>query len=154
MAKYAQNTSVSIERSQAEIQKILRNYGAKRFGTMEDEDKLYLMFEYNNLSIQYDVPLPKKEEFLKTDMGRNRKQNQAQATYEQAIRQRWRAMVIGVKAKLEFINDGISTFEEEFGMKVIMPDGQTLGSHLIPDLKQIAASGKMPKLLNYTKGNE
>jgi hypothetical protein len=33
---------------------------------------------------------------------------------------------------------------------VIMPDGISLGDRLIPELKQIAGTGKMPKLLSCT----
>ena len=60
MARYAANTSVTVEKSQSEVQSILRKYGAERFGTMEDKDSAYLMFEYNHLMIQITVPLPKK----------------------------------------------------------------------------------------------
>ena len=40
MGKYASNTSVSPEKSQAEIQNTLRKYGADRFGTMEEKNKV------------------------------------------------------------------------------------------------------------------
>jgi hypothetical protein len=144
---YAQNTSVSVEKSQQEVQNILRKYGADAFGVMERKDIAYLMFEYNGLMIQITVPLPKKEEFIKTDTGRSRKNNQAEQAYEQAIRQRWRALVLAVKAKLEAVESGISTIEKEFLAFVMMPDGKQLSDHLLPQLLQIASTGRVPKLL-------
>lgn len=147
--QYAAATSVTVEKSQSEVQLILRKYGAKRFGTMEDENAAYLMFEYDQLMIQITVPLPKRSEFEKTETGRVRKSNQITDAYEQAIKQRWRALVLAVKAKLEAVEIGISTLEKEFMAFVMMPDGRQLGDHLIPNLKQIAADGKMPKMLSF-----
>jgi len=146
---YANSTSVSVEKSQQEVQRILRKYGAERFGVMEDRTSAFLMFEYNKLMIQITVPLPDKKEFMSTDSGRSRKLIQVEQAYEQAIKQRWRALVLAVKAKLEAVESGISTLEKEFMAFVMMPDGKQLGDHLIPQLLQIAESGKMPKLLQY-----
>ena len=107
------------------------------------------MFEYNKLMIQITVPLPKREEFTHTETGRSRKASQITEAYEQAIKQRWRALVLAVKAKLEAVEIGISTLEKEFMAFVVMPDGRQLGDHLIPNLRQIAESGKMPKMLDF-----
>jgi hypothetical protein len=147
MSRYAQNTNVSIESSQQEVQKILRKYGADRFGTMEDRKAAYLMFEYQGLMIQITVPMPDKKEFKTTEKGRVRKANQAQEAYHQAVRQRWRALVLAVKAKLEAVETGISTLEKEFMAFIMLPNGKSIGDTLIPDLKHIAESGKMPKML-------
>lgn len=145
--RYAENTSVSVEKSQAEVTSILRRYGANRFGTMEDEFSAYLMFEFKGLSVQIAVPLPPLSEFRTTDTGRSRSQSVAEEARAQAIRQRWRALVLAVKAKLEAVEIGISTVEKEFLAFVMMPDGRQLSEHLIPELNKIVASGAMPKLL-------
>jgi hypothetical protein len=71
----------------------------------------------------------------------------AEEARNQAIRQRWRALVLAVKAKLEAVEVGISTIEKEFLAFVVMPDGRQLLDHLLPELQAIAASGKMPKLM-------
>ena len=151
MTRYASSTSVSVEKSQQEVQRILRNYGADRFGTMEDRESAHLMFEYNKLTIQITVPLPKREEFENTDTGRTRKKTQIDQAYEQAVRQRWRALVLAVKAKLEAVESEISTIEQEFMAFVIMPDGKRLGDKIIPQLGKMAETGEMPKLLDYSQ---
>ena len=149
MGKYASNTSVSPEKSQAEIQNTLRKYGADRFGTMEEKNKAHVMFSYSGLSIQISITLPERSEFELTDTGRDRSKPSIEASYNQAIRQRWRALLLAIKAKLEAIECGISTIEEEFMAFIIMPDGMPLSSHILPKLQTMVKTGKMPKLLSY-----
>jgi len=79
--------------------------------------------------------------------GRKRTESQINREYDKAVCQKWRALVLAVKAKLEAIESGISTLEKEFLAFVVMPDGSQLGDHVIPNLKQIAETGKMPKML-------
>ena len=149
MGNYAVNTSVSPEKSQEEIKKTLRKYGADRFGVMEEKNKAYVMFEYSNLLIQLTIDLPNKEEFKYTETGRERNKNSIESQLDQAIKQRWRALLLAIKAKLEAIECGISTIEKEFMAFVMMPDGQSLSEHIIPRLQEISKTGKMPKLLSY-----
>ncbi len=153
MGKYANNTTVSPEKSQAEIQNTLRKYGADRFGTMEEKTKAHVMFSYSGLSIQISIDLPEKSSFVRTKAGHSRPKDAIDASYNQAIRQRWRALLLAIKAKLEAIECGISTIEEEFMAFIIMPDGMPLSSHILPKLQTMVKTGKMPKLLSYG-GNE
>jgi len=149
MGRYANNTSVSPEKSQAEIQNTLRKYGADRFGTMEEKNKAHVMFSYSGLSIQISIDLPSRSEFEKTTTGRDRITVAIETAHNQEIRQRWRALLLAIKAKLEAIECGISTIEEEFMAFVIMPDGLPLSSHILPKLQTMVKTGKMPKLLSY-----
>jgi uncharacterized radical SAM superfamily Fe-S cluster-containing enzyme len=109
------------------------------------------MFEYSNLMIQITITLPKREEFEKTDAGRMRKNSAINEAYKQAIRQHWRSLLLAIKAKLEAVECNISTIEQEFMAFVIMPDGRNLGEHIIPKLKDMSETGKMPKLLSFPK---
>lgn len=149
MGKYANSTTVSPEKSQAEIQNTLRKYGADRFGTMEEKDKAHVMFSYSGLSIQISITLPERSEFEITETGRDRSKASIETNYNQAIRQRWRALLLAIKAKLEAIECGISTIEEEFMAFIIMPDNRPLSEHILPKLKTMVQTGKMPKLLSY-----
>jgi hypothetical protein len=144
---YANNTSVSVEKSQQEVQSILRKYGASKFGTMEDHHKAYIMFGYNNLMIQISVDLPKRDESIKTPTGRKRKESQADIAYEQNVKQRWRSLVLLVKAKLVAVSEGLTTIEKEFLGDIILPDGKTISMKIAPQIKKLSESGEMPKLL-------
>lgn len=69
------------------------------------------------------------------------------AAYEQAVRQRWRALALLIKSKLEAVESGITVFEEEFMAHVVLPDGKTVGQHLLPQIAHSYESGHMPPLL-------
>jgi len=149
VSKYAKSTTVSPEKSQAEIQSTLRKYGADRFGTMEEKTKAHVMFSYSGLSIQISIILPERSEFIKTETGKSRTKSAIDNQLDQEIRQRWRVLLLAIKAKLEAIECGISTIEEEFMAFIVMPDGLSLSSHILPKLQTMVKTGKMPKLLSY-----
>lgn len=146
---YASSTSVSPEKSQAEIQRTLMRYGAEGFGVFQRQCEASVGFEFKGLAIRIDVELPDRndEKYLRDGRKRIRKPEQKMAAWEQDVRVRWRALLLAIKAKLEAVETGISTIETEFMPFVVMPDGSTLGSKLLPRLLDVAKTGRMPKLL-------
>ncbi len=66
---------------------------------------------------------------------------------EQIEREQWRALLLLVKAKLEFVAGGLSTAEREFLAHVVLPNGSTVGDELAPHLAEAYASGTVPLLL-------
>jgi len=104
--------------------------------------------------IRFTLPLPDRgsKEFTHTEArGSRRSPEQAQAAWEQAGRQRWRALALAVKAKLEAVESRITTFEDEFMAHIVMPNGQTLGQ-IMPEQIAIAYSEKkMPPLLGFSE---
>jgi hypothetical protein len=148
--KYAAQTEVSSEKSQAELRTILNRYGATKFGYLEEEGRAAIMFEAQGRRVRFTLPLPSRtdKEFMYTEQRRlHRSIDTQHRAYEQAIRQRWRALVLAVKAKLEAVESGIATFEEEFMAYVLLPDGRTVGEWMTPQLEETYQSGKMPPLM-------
>jgi len=145
--RYAENTNVSLERSQEEIKKILRKYEADKFGIMEERTQAHLMFEFRGLLIQMTVKFPDVSEFAHTPTGKMRTKSAIETALNQGIKQRWRALNLAVKAKLEAVEIGISTIEQEFMAFVMMPDGRNLSDHILPDIRKIASTGNMPKMI-------
>lgn len=154
MGYYANGTTVNPEKSQEEIKRTLRKYGAERFGVMEEREKAHVMFEYSGLLIQLTIEMPSKNSFLTTENGRSRKSSSIEVKYDQAVKQRWRALLLAIKAKLEAIECGISTIEKEFMAFVMMPDGRSLSDHIVPRLYEIVNTGKMPKMLSFNVTEE
>jgi len=154
MGRYAENTKVSLERSQEEIKRVLRKYDADKFGIMEEKTQAHLMFEFRGLLIQMTVKFPDREEFKCTPTGNPRAETAIKTAWDQAVKQRWRALNLAVKAKLEAVEVGISTIEQEFMAFIMMPDGKNLSDHLLPEIRQIASTGKMPKLLGSGTSGE
>jgi len=59
----------------------------------------------------------------------------------------WRGLVLLVKGKLEAVASGIATIESELLAYTVMPDGETVGEWLEPQLNEVYRSGQMPPLL-------
>lgn len=153
---YAEGTSVPVERSKAEIERILTNYGAGQFFTGWDEKRgqAAVQFEMNNRRIRFMVGIPKLDDFKlykRNTRGGEREfertDSQAKVEADRENRRRWRSLVLVVKAKLEAVESGISTFEEEFMAHIVTATGQTIGELVLPKLDKVASSGRLPPLL-------
>lgn len=149
---YAKRTNVDPERTQAEIKRTLRRYGAESFLAMERSKEATIGFEIKHLAVRIAVSIPELSEFALSETGRDRSESSARAAHDQAIRQRWRALLLAIKAKLEAVETGISTLETEFMPFIVCPDGLTIGQHMLPKLEAAARDGKMPKLLPVLPG--
>ncbi|MBV9217369.1 MAG: hypothetical protein JO053_14465 [Acidobacteria bacterium] len=153
MGQYAQNTEVSQEKSRAEIETTLRRYGADAFSYGWEEGRAVIAFRANDRHIRFVLPMPDRndEKFThyRHSSGRMkpRAESAAYSAWEQASRQRWRALNLVVKAKLEAVECGISEFEEEFLAHIILPDGTTVGEQILPHVQKAYIDGKMPRLL-------
>jgi len=152
MGLYAQSTLVSSDRSKIEIENTLRRYGAEEFVSGWDANKAVIMFKMENRRIKFLLPMPDKDQFRKTKTGRERRNEWAvEQAWEQAGRQRWRALSLAIKAKLEAVASEITSFEEEFMAHVVMPNGQTLGKLIVPQIAEAYEKKKMPPLLETSK---
>lgn len=156
MSRYAETTSVSSEASRGEIERTLSRYGASSFMYGWDQDKAIVGFIAHDRLVRFELPLPERgaREFTHTEAkGLRRSPAAAEAAYEQAVKQRWRALALVIKAKLEAVAAGIVTFEQEFGMHYMLPSGQTVNQWLSPQLERVYEGGGMPALLPAAAGS-
>lgn len=147
MAQYAKNTNVSTELSRIEIEKILIKYGAENFAYATTSGQAMIAFTMCNRQVRFLLPLPKQEEFRYTPTGRERTENSKYEAWEQACRQRWRALKLVIQAKLEAVECGISVFDDEFMAQIVLPGNQTVGDFMRPQINQAYLSGDIPKML-------
>jgi len=150
VSKFAQDTSVSSERSRGEIERTLSRYGATGFMCGWSGANALVAFEMAGRRIRFDLPLPAKDEkrfWFTPNRKTKRTAQQAEAEWEQACRQRWRALALVIKAKLEAVESGISVFEEEFLANIVLPGNQRVGTWMLPQIAEAYASGKMPPML-------
>ena len=109
-----------------------------------------IAFEMKDRKIMFRLPLPSKQEkrFTHTP-GRNlpRSTQEAFREWEQACRSRWRALALAIKAKLEAVAIGITTFEDEFLSHIVLADGLTVGQHVRPRIAEAYSSGSVTPLL-------
>lgn len=147
MPQYAKNTNVSSELSRIEIEKILVRYGADNFAYATATGKALIGFSLCNRKVKFILPLPKIEDFSLTPTGRQRTDKSQYDAWEQACRQRWRALKLVIQAKLEAVECGISVFEDEFMANIVLPGGQTVGDFMKPQIEAAYETGRLPAML-------
>ena len=132
MRRFAETTKVPVERTRQEIEELLRRHGATQLLQASDtevkkgETSAVVQFRISERMVRLRFGVP---------------------TQPQKARQKWRMMLMILKAKLEFVADGGSTIEREFLADVLLPDGQSVGEWFAPQLKNSYQTGGMPPLL-------
>lgn len=146
-ARYAAETKVPVEGSRRELEQVLARYGATAFSYGYDQDQAVVMFAAHDRHVRFVMLIPPVSEWAYTATGQARSPASRDAAREKALRQRWRALVLVVKAKLEAVESGLVSFEQEFLAHVVLPDGSTVGQWATPQLEEVYATGSMPAIL-------
>lgn len=150
MPTYANQTAVSTMKSREEIERTLVRYGADQFMHGWDADKAIIAFQAHDRRVKFVLPLPARDDrqFTHTPKTRvKRSPAAAEEAYEQGCRQRWRALALVIKAKLEAVEAGITEFEDEFLAHIMLPDGTTFGDWARPQIAASYEANTMPALL-------
>jgi len=159
MSRYAEGTTVGVEKSRAEIEKTLTRYGATAFAYAWEGSRAVVQFQARDRRIRFDLPLPdpadkRFHEYFRGRSTHRRSADSANQQWEQACRQAWRALALVIKAKLEAVEAGITEFENEFLANIVLPDGKTVAQHVRPEVAIAYQSGKMQAMLpDYSSGN-
>ena len=145
---YAKKTTVSVEKTKAEIESLIAKYKADSFISGWQGDKATVMFRCRDLMIRFVLTMPNIAKFSHGGRyGRQRRSPSAQeAEHNQACRSIWRSLLLCIKAKLESVESGIETFEEAFLAHVVLPNNETVGTWAKEAIPQAYASGQMPQL--------
>lgn len=153
MARYAHGTSVSVDRTVAQIRHLLARFGADRFAVGHGASSATLAFVYRGRPVRFDLPLPDRADprFQVTPTGRPRRdQTGPTREWDAECRARWRSLHLYVKALVVAIEEGLVSFDRAFMHDIVMPDGQTVGQRLLPSVVDAVNSGKTPANLNLT----
>lgn len=146
--RYAANTSVSSDASRAEIERTLKRYGADQFMYGWDDEQALVRFRMSGRYVEFRLPMPNRADPLFTRHSRGaRTVDAAEKLWEQAGRQRWRALALVVKAKLEAVASEITTFEDEFMAHILLPNGETVGAWMRPQIELAYDAQRMPAML-------
>lgn len=148
MTRYAENTTVPIERSRAEIEKLLMRHKCQRFSSGVDHEHhlARIQFEAHARIIKFEILLPYAGDprYRKDHRGWIRSPGSIEKAVDQEMRQRWRALLLVIKAKLEAVELGISSFEDEFMAHILLPNQMTVSEIVSPLIEQAYATGRMP----------
>ena len=77
MPKYAAATSVSVEKSKAEIERTLQRYGATQFAYGWDQKRAMIGFHHTGRAIRIALILPDKQQFARTPAGKRERKPDA-----------------------------------------------------------------------------
>lgn len=146
---FAESTTVPLERSKLELDRMLQKHGATQRGLAHDDDNGFaiVFFSLAGRQIRLQIPLPKVENFRLDHNRRPRTREAMIAKWEQACRTRFRAIVLITKAKLELIEMGLSSVDREFLADITLPDGRSVAEFLKGGLDEAYLSGRMPPML-------
>lgn len=100
--RFAQETTISVEKSKAEIEGLLTRYGATSFMSGSNQVDAMIAFEMRDRKIIFRMRLPSKQDRRFTHTPQRelvRDPDEATREWEQACRSRWRALA------LRFSND-------------------------------------------------
>lgn len=134
---YAEQTAVPVAKSRMEIEQLLERHKAKQYGTAVDYDlrSARVQFRLHDRIVRFTVALPDPKQF------------RVAKRLEQAERQKWRALLLVLKAKLESVENRIETFEQAFLANVVLPNDKTVAEMVAPSIAIAYKEGRMPKLL-------
>lgn len=136
---YAKSTAVPVGRSQEHIRQVLTKHKAEAFAFGESRERGEVKFQIDNRLIRISVPYPTPPKPGATQASLK--------TYEQVIRSRWRVLLLSIKAKLEAVEAGVTTLEDEFLAFVVLPNGSTVGREIAAKIELACRSGEMPLLM-------
>jgi hypothetical protein len=135
---------VGVHRSRFELERVLDRYGATDFAFVEASASAAVQFAMDGRYVELALPLPDPNEthFTHTASGRPRAIAAQERAYEQALREHWRGLLLAVRGKLQSVESGLSTFEDEFR--------NFLAPHL--DEKKTKQERKKPRAVNWLLG--
>jgi len=133
--RYAAGTSVPVDRTRAEIERILERFKADSFGYFTEPRRVMIAFRCNGRNVRFDLPIPDKATAKNQDH------------WAAVVREKWRALALCIKSKLVSVEAGVETFEEAFMAHVVMPDGRTVGEHALPLVARSYESGESIPLI-------
>ena len=144
---YAARTRVPISRTKTDIEEQLAKHVANGFAYATEGDRSLAAFSMSGRRVQIILLMPLVDDCTSTAHNVRRTSGAQRSVWEQACRQRWWALLLIIRAKLEAVESGITTLESEFLANIVLPDGGTLGQWLAPQVEEAYATGRMPPML-------
>lgn len=137
--RYAEGTTVSAEKTQGEIRKLLTRAGADAIGVSEDTNRgqAELLFRLKGRAVRFRFTLPTPGEHRYDRRGVHRTERALREACAAELRRRWRVLLLRVKVRLELIAFGEGTVETEFLAELVLPDGRTVAEATRPSLPQL-----------------
>lgn len=160
--RFASDTTVSVEQTQAEISRLLMTHGATARAVAVDDarGRGVVMFELAKRRIRMEAPLPTITRLAQRQKPRgwsgwcnSKRQEWLGRTLVQEQRATWRQLLLLLRAKMASIQSGATTVEREFLADLLLPDGQTVGHAVMGTIESAYLTGNVPPLLPKAGGS-
>lgn len=128
-SNYVRGATVSCSASQAEIQVMLTDHGAYGFRCASEQGRAAVAFSSDDRRFRLVLALPGSDALLPgraSDAPIPDGTPQGSRNGQEVARRRWRQLSSLIRAKLEAVDSGIVTFDEEFFAYMVMPGGGTV----------------------------
>lgn len=112
-----ESTKVAVSKSQDDLRKILKAYGADRFSFTESHDHAEVAFVFGVFAVRMRVPIVPMSETEARAQASKLKMSQVAAVrdrHEVETRRVWRVLYWLTKTRMEAIEAGVETFEQAF----------------------------------------
>lgn len=138
--RFAHGTTVDVETSRVEIERLVKRHGADSFASAWEQDtaqqgRFVVIFGMRRRRFRFVVTAPDPKEFV------------TPRKWEAENRRRWRALVLILKAKLELIESGDADLDSEFLAYLVLPGNETVAQKLVPQIGKLVTGGVLPPLL-------
>lgn len=120
---YATRTTVSVDKTKAQIEKLVEQYEAEQFYSGWAGANAVVGFRMCDRIVKFILPLPDKK-------------TETAARYEKICKVRWRALRLVLKAKLEAVEIGISDLRRNFWAMCSSETGKRWRKPLSPRSKK------------------
>lgn len=147
-SRYAEDTDVPAERTLQEIDRLISKYGGRGFGYLRDEDsgEIVIAFRTADRNVRFRLPLPPLSDYRLTPTRMARTPSSQRQAWEQAVRARYRALLLVIKGRFEAVATGIETFDTAFMPYLVLPDNTTVGEWVASPMADAFRSGAAPTL--------
>lgn len=129
--RYAEGTSVGIDRTISEIQKLVKAHKATswRYEEVDDVTPAYrtISFVLQGRLIRFTVEEAPLSEFKRTPTGLLRTDASMVKVADEENRRRWRAVLLYVKASIEAMYSGVPQLRHALLPYVVMEDDESVG---------------------------
>lgn len=155
MTRYAASTDVTAEKSRGEIERTLKAARAYDQTVRQRWRALSLVIKAKLLSRPRQLAGAGMGEFARLAIGHRQREADAAASHLEHHDCARGVPTVGkascAVARLEAVESGITVFEEEFMAHIVLPNGQTVGEFMTPQIESAYRDGKMPPMLPAPK---
>jgi hypothetical protein len=146
---YVRGASITGAASRMEIQDMLTEYGATGFRCGWEEGRAAIAFTAGKRRFRFVLPLPGSADLAGSagDPLQPRRQGTGSKSPEEMARRCWHRLSLLIRAKLEAVDSGIVTFDQEFLAYMVLPGGGTVFQDAAPAIGTAYATGVRAGLL-------